>query len=350
MKSLRIGLHTLGPGHPVFVAAEIGINHNGDLGLAHRMIDAAAAAGADAVKFQNFRTEDFVSDRSLTHKYQSGGRIVRESQWDMFKRYELRREWLGELAAHCRERGVVFFSTPSSEEGIAELLEVGVPLLKNGSDYLSNLPLIRAMARTGLPTVISTGMATLEEIDDAARAFREAGNDQLILLLCTSTYPTPDEDVNLRKLPALAAAFNSLAGFSDHSVGAAAAMGATALGACFIEKHFTLDRMLPGPDHAFSSDPEEFTTLVKGVRTIERQLGQARLAPASTEIRGRDGFRLSCVARHDLASGHALQAQDVAFRRPGTGLPPKRLDDLVGRKLARDIAQGEVLRLEDFHG
>lgn len=350
MTPLQIAGRAVGPGQPVFIAAEIGINHNGDMDLARRMIDAAADAGADAVKFQNYRTEDFVSDRSLTHEYENGGRVVRESQYDMFKRYELRRESLRVLSDHCRARRMTFFSTPSSEEGIADLLAVAVPLLKNGSDYLTNLPLIRAMARTGLPTVLSTGMATVDEIRDAVDAFRGAGNEQLIVLHCTSTYPAPDEDVNLRKISTLAATFRSLVGLSDHSFGTTAAIGAVAMGACFIEKHFTLDKNLPGPDHRFSSDPAEFTQLVRGVRVVERQLGNDRIGPAPSEIESRADYRLSCVAARDLAAGHVLQQGDVAFRRPGTGLPPKSLDQIVGRKLGSPVPSGHVFQQVDFHG
>ncbi|MSQ55900.1 MAG: N-acetylneuraminate synthase [Betaproteobacteria bacterium] len=350
MAPVHIAGRAVGPGQPVYIAAEIGINHNGDLELARRMIDAAAGAGADAVKFQNYRTEDFVSDRSLVHEYENGGRMVRESQYDMFKRYELRRESLRDLSDHCRARGVTFFSTPSGEDGIADLLAVKAPLLKNGSDYLTNLPLIRAMARTGLPTALSTGMATAEEIRDAVEAFRGAGNDQLIVLHCTSTYPAPDEEVNLRRIPALAAACRALVGLSDHSFGTTAAIGSVAMGACFVEKHFTLDKRLPGPDHRFSSDPEEFAQLVQGVRAIERQLGTERIGPAPSEIEGRAGFRLSCVAARDLPAGHVLQQADVAFRRPGTGLPPKAIDQVLGRKLAAAVAGGHVFGKADFHG
>jgi len=349
MAPLHIAGRALGPGQPVFIAAEIGINHNGDMGLARRMVDAAAAAGADAVKFQNYRTEDFVSDRSLTHEYENAGRVVRESQYDMFKRYELPRESLRALSDHCRARGVIFFSTPSGEEGIGDLLAVQAPLLKNGSDYLTNLPLIRAMARTGLPTALSTGMATEEEIRDAVDAFRGAGNDQLIVLHCTSTYPAPDQDVNLRRIPALAGTFGALVGLSDHSFGVTAAIGSVAMGACFIEKHFTLDKNLPGPDHRFSSDPTEFAQLVQGVRAIERQLGNNRIGPAPSEIEGRAGFRLSCVAARDLPAGHVLQQADVVFRRPGTGLPPKAIDQILGRKLAASFAGGHVFDKVDFH-
>lgn len=336
----------LGVGQPCFIAAEIGINHNGDMNLARLMIDAAVASGADAVKFQNYRTEDFIRDRSLTYEYVSQGRTVVESQYDMFKRCELSPEMLAELCVYCRKRNIVFFSTPTSEEGISELVRAGAPLLKNGSDFLVHLPLVRAMARSGLPTVLSTGMATLSEIDDSVRAFREAGGTELILLHCTSSYPTPPEDVHLRKLPALAAAFGVLVGLSDHTEGIVAAVGSVALGGCFIEKHFTIDRSLPGPDHRFSSNPAELAELVKAVRTIERSLGSGTIGPAPSEMLGRRDFRLSCCAVRELRAGHQLRLEDITFIRPATGLPPRAVDWIVGRTLKTGLAAGAVLKPE----
>jgi N,N'-diacetyllegionaminate synthase len=348
MRVVRIGKRLVGEGHPCFLAAEVGINHNGDMDLAHRSIDAAVEAGADAVKFQNYRTEDFLSDRSLTHEYVSQGKAVVESQYDMFKRCELTAANLRELRDHCDERGVIFFSTPTSENGIQELIELGVSMLKNGSDYLVNLPLIRAMARTGLPTVISTGMATLDDVKDAVEAFRGAGGKELILLHCTSSYPTPLEDAHLRKITALSVAFDCPAGLSDHTDGTVAAIGSVALGACMIEKHFTLDKNLPGPDHRFSADREEFRGLVDSVRAMEESLGSAELKPAASEELTRRDSRLSCVAARELPSGHRLVASDIAFRRPGFGFPPKQLDRLIARQLVKDIPLGHVFAAEDF--
>jgi N-acetylneuraminate synthase/N,N'-diacetyllegionaminate synthase len=330
------------------VVAEIGLNHNGDLDLAYKTIDAAVEAGADSVKFQNYRTEDFIGDRSLTYAYESEGRTIVESQYDMFKRCELTRPALVALKAHCDERGIVFHSTPTSEEGVRDLLEIGAPILKNGSDYLTNVHLIRAMGKTGLTTVLSTGMATLADIDDAVRAFRETGNEQLILLHCTSSYPTTPEDVHLRKMATLGAAFQSLVGFSDHTAGTTAAIGAVALGACWIEKHFTLDKSLPGPDHRFSADLDEFRTLVNGVRTVEQCLGTAIVGPTESEAQGRRDFRLSCAAARDLPAGHRLTDRDVAFRRPGVGLPPKDVSWVVGRRTARRVKAGEVFTSENM--
>jgi N-acetylneuraminate synthase/N,N'-diacetyllegionaminate synthase len=348
MRVVRIGKRLVGEGQPCFAAAEVGINHNGDLSLAHRSIDAAADAGADAVKFQNYRTEDFISDRFLTHEYVSQGKTVVEPQYDMFKRCELAPRHLLELREHCDRRSVVFFSTPTSEEGIRDLVNVGAPLLKNGSDYLLHLPLIRSMARSGVPTILSAGMADQDDIQDAVDAFRGAGGTDLLLLHCTSSYPTPPQDVHLRKIPTIARIFDCPVGLSDHSEGVVAAIGSVVLGACMIEKHFTLDKNLPGPDHRFSADSAEFRALVESIRTVEKNLGSPELCPAPSESLGRRDYRLSCVAARQLPAGHCLTASDVAFRRPGVGLPPKAVDDLIERKLIADVASGHVFTAKDF--
>ncbi|MBV9573582.1 MAG: N-acetylneuraminate synthase family protein, partial [Acidobacteriales bacterium] len=286
--------------------------------------------------------------RSLSYEYVSQGRKVVESQHEMFKRCELPSDSLRALREHCDQRDVIFFSTPSSTGSLKELMAANAPMLKNGSDYLTHLPLIEEMARTGLPTVISTGMATRAEINDAVQAFRSAGGRNLILLHCTSSYPTAPADLNLRKIAALREEFECPTGLSDHSEGTVAAMAAVALGACMIEKHFTLDKTLPGPDHHFSADPEEFRKMAQGVRMVETMLGTAELGPASSEQSGRQEFRLSCVADRQLPIGHRLTESDIAFRRPGIGFPPKDAGKLIARHLARSIAAGHIFRAEDF--
>lgn len=345
---IQIGSRHIGMGLPCFLVAEVGLNHNGDLELAKKTIDAAAAAGADSVKFQNYVTEDFILDRSLTYEYISQGQTVVESQYDMFKRCELSQDDLLLLKNYCDEKSVIFHSTPTGPEGIQALVDIGTPLMKNGSDYLTHLPVIRAMGNTNLPTVLSTGMATLNEVDEAVRTFRDTGNDQLILLHCTSSYPTPPEDVHLRKIPALAAAFDCPVGLSDHTAGIAAALGAVTLGACWIEKHFTLDRNLPGPDHRFSSNPEEFHELSTAVRTLEKCLGTSVITPTPSEALGRRAFRLSCVYAKAFSSGHVLSASDLVFKRPGEGVPPAHAYLLTGRTLNRDVEAGKLVQLEDL--
>lgn len=350
METIQVGDRVIGHGAPPLIVAEVGINHNGDVDLAKKTIDAAADAGMDAVKFQNYATEDFVTDRSLTLTYEQGGRVVSERQFELFRRCELSSADLRRLAACCDARKVAFHSTPTSVTGINALVRLGACVLKNGSDFLTHLPLIRAMGETGLPTVLSTGMATLGEIEDSVTAFRETGNDKLILLHCVSAYPTPARQANLKRIATLRNAFGCPTGFSDHTQGIGCAIAAVALGACWIEKHVTLDRALPGPDHRFSADPAEMAALVRGAHDAFdglRALGDGDMAPADSECMGRKEFRLSCVAARDLPVGHVLSADDIAFQRPGTGLPPSDQSLLVGRPLNHAIDGGRVIRFED---
>jgi N,N'-diacetyllegionaminate synthase len=327
------------------LVAEIGINHNGDMALAETMIRAAADAGAGAVKFQNYATEDFLSDHALTYTYRSQGREITESQFAMFKRCELADADLARLKACCDACGVLFFSTPTSPAGVDSLVKARAAYLKNGSDYLGHLPLIRHMARSGLHTILSTGMATEPEVAAAVGAYRGAGGRDLILLACTSAYPTPPGQANLRRIPALAARFGCATGFSDHTAGWEAAVAAVCTGAIMVEKHFTTDRTLPGPDQWFSSDAAEFAELVRRVRAAESMLGRPDLGPTEAESRSREEFRLSCAAARDLPAGHVLTQEDIVFRRPAAGLPPAEVDRLIGRPLAGPVPSGQSLRL-----
>lgn len=345
---IQVGNKIIGKGHPCFIAAEIGINHNCDMELAKKMIDAAASCGADAVKFQNYYTEDFILDKNLEYTYISEGKEVTESQFEMFKRYELSFEQLRLLKEHCLKNGVFFFSTPTSKRGVDDLVKLNVELLKNGSDLLVNLPLIKEMARTKIPTILSTGMGMVGEIDDAVRTFEEAEGHELIILLCTSSYPTPPEDVNLLKLESLSKTFNYPVGFSDHTFGTEAAIAAVTLGCCFIEKHFTLDKNLPGPDHRFSSDPEEMKHLISAVRKTEKMLGSSKLSPTNSEKTGRFSFRLSCAVSRDIAVGETITEQDIIFIRPASGLHPRFYESLVNRKLKYQLKKGQFIKLTDI--
>ncbi|MEO6245177.1 MAG: N-acetylneuraminate synthase family protein [Opitutaceae bacterium] len=329
------------------LVAEIGINHNGDMVLADAMIRAAAQSGADAVKFQNYRTEDFLNDHSLTYNYRSGGREITESQFAMFKRCELTETNLSRLKASCDRTGVMFFSTPTSPAGVDALHRIGTAYLKNGSDYLGHLPLIRHMARSEIPTILSTGMATEAEIAEAVGAFRDAGGRDLTLLACTSAYPTPPASVHLRRITTLAEKFKCRVGFSDHSAGCEAAVAAVCLGATLIEKHFTTDRSLPGPDQLFSSDAMEFKELVQRVRHAETMLGSAELRPTEAEARSREQFRLSCTAARPLRPGDVISAADIVFRRPATGVPPSQANFLIGKTVRAEMAPGQPFKPSD---
>lgn len=344
---IKIGNKIIGNGFPCFIAAEIGINHNGDMELAKQMIDAAVDGGADAVKFQNYYTEDFILDKDLTYTYISEGKEIKESQFDMFKRYELKFEQLELLKNYCDKKNVLFFSTPTSKRGIDDLIKLNVGLLKNGSDLLVNLPLIKEMAKTKIPTIISTGMALVGEIDDAVRTFEEAGGTDLMILHCTSSYPTSDKDVNLLKLESLYKTFKYPVGFSDHTWGVEAAIGAIALGCAFVEKHFTLDKTLPGPDHRFSADPAEFKQLVDSIRKIEKMLGTSKIGPTDSEQSGRFSFRLSCAVGRDIAIGETISEDDIIFIRPASGLHPRFSGSLYNKKAKVSLKKGSIIKLGD---
>lgn len=339
-RCILIGQTPVGPDYPVYVVAEIGINHNGDMDLAKAMILAAQEAGADAVKFQNYKTDDFIYDRSLTFTYQSQGVEICESQYDMFKRYELSDQDVADLAAFAFARGIDFHSTPTNPESVQLLLDSGVGVLKNGSDYLGDLSLIRAMGETGLPTVLSTGMAGESEIAAAVDAFAQTGNPNLILLHCVSKYPAPVGELNLRRMNALKVRFGCMVGFSDHSEGAGPAGISSALGSAWLEKHFTTDRGLAGPDHRFSSIPDELEQIVHACRSGREMMGTAALSSQAAEDQSKDDFTLSCVAAQDFETGHQLARKDILLRRPGTGWPAARADALVGQTLRQSIKKG----------
>ena len=332
----------------VFIVAEIGINHNGDMNLAKKMILAAKESGADAVKFQNYKTEDFILEKTVDYTYFSKGKEVTEKQFNMFKRYELSFNQLKELKNYCDDIDITFFSTPTGKQGVDELIQLGVSVIKNGSDFLQNLPFIEELAKTGIPIVISTGMATLAQIDEAVRAFESAGGKDLTILQCVSLYPTPLEEVNLLKIPALKKAFGYPVGFSDHTEGSVAAIGAVTLGATFIEKHFTLSHDLEGPDHQFSSTPEEFKSYVDSIRKIEIALGKEKLTPTIKDQANSAHFQLSCVAKKGLNGDHVLTDNDIVFSRPGDGLPPKMKPFLIGKKLSNAKQAGTKFSFEDF--
>lgn len=343
--TVQFGNRCLGEGHPALIVAEAGINHNGDLETAKEMIRMAAACGADAIKFQVFRAEEFVG-AGQEYAYETGGKQVRESMLEMFRRYELPYRAHAELAACAREAGILYFSTPADLEALKVLVEIGVPAIKVGSDDLTNLPLLRAFASAGLPMVISTGMARLGEVEDAVEAIRAVGNDDIVILHCISLYPTHIEEVHLRRMETLRRAFDVPVGFSDHSEGVAAAIGAAALGACFIEKHFTLDNRRIGPDHRFSADPTTLSRLVAGVRDVEAALGRSVFALSPEEEAMRRDCHRSIVARVPIAPGTRLAPEHLTLKRPGTGLPPREWNNVVGRVARVSLAADQPITWE----
>ena len=330
------------------IIAEIGLNHNGNFDIARKSVIEAAKAGCNAVKFQNFKTSDFIQDRSQLFTYISQGKKITEPFYDLCARNEFKREWLGPIKKLCDENQLEFLSTPTSTDGIYDLQSVNSKYVKNGSDYLTHIPLIKAMAKSGMKIILSTGMADQADIDAAISALGDAWPDRTTLLHCTSAYPTPDEDVNLNKMTALSEKYGVPVGFSDHTEGYLAAVQAVTLGATIIEKHFTLDHELPGPDHWFSCDPQEMTELVRQVRLAETRLGKPEIKPAEIEYTTRDDYRIGVITVANLPSNHVLLEEDYAFKKPCKGILPKDIKKYVGRKLKKDILCGEPLNSEDF--
>jgi len=349
MEKIKIGNRFVGGNEPVYIIAEIGINHNKDVKLAKQMIDTAINCGANAVKFQIFKAEEFISDANTTYTYFSQGKKITESMLEMFKRYEFdENEWT-ELFRYCSDKKIECFATPQNSSDLDFLLSFAdVSAIKVASDSLTNLELLDYFARKGKPLIISTGMASFSEIEDAVNVIHEAGNQDLVILHCNSLYPTNAEDVHLRKMLTIRSAFNVITGFSDHTIGSTTAIGAVTLGASVIEKHFTLDKNLPGPDHWFSADPIELKNLVESIRFIEQAVGDFTVQPTQKESEMRNLARLSIVASKDIPRGQVIQREWVGFKRPGTGLPPKYLPWLLGKKTKLKIKKNEQITFDNI--
>ncbi len=337
------------PSDRVFLIAEAGVNHNGQLDLALRLVDAARAAGADAVKFQTFRAEDLALPGTATAAYQQGA-TGETDQFAMLRKLELNAEQHQSIAAHCKQVGIEFMSTPFSEAAVDLLVSLGVRRLKLSSGELVNRPLLDKAATTGLPLILSTGMATLDEVQRAVGWVRAAWAQQeglkpaLTLLQCTSAYPAPDDALNLRAIATLRAETGLPTGYSDHSLGNTAALAAVALGACVVEKHITLDRTLPGPDHRASSEPAEFAALAQDIRRIEAMLGDGVKVPRPDEIDVRAVARRSVVLAIALPAGSVLRREHLQLRRPASGIPAAEFDTVIGQRLRTDAPAGTVLQ------
>ena len=346
MKSISIASKTVGSDQPCFVIAEAGINHNGDMQLAKRLIDAAKAAGADAVKFQTFEADKLVTAHSPKADYQKANTGKGETQHDMLARVQLTEADHVELIEYCRKASIIFLSSPFHEEAAALLARLKVPALKIPSGEITNLPYLATLARFGIPLIVSTGMSTLAEVGKAIETIKQSGDPPVVLLHCLSNYPADPAETNLRAMVSLGSAFDVPVGYSDHTEGTDVAVAAVALGACIIEKHLTLDRTLPGPDHLASLEPQEFGRMVKSIRIVERALGDGIKRPQPSEMNTRAIARKSVVAARDLAAGNVLRREDLAVRRPGTGLAPDLIPTLVGRTLRVAIPAGTILGLE----
>src|SRR5215213_1319434 len=309
---IEIAGHKIGAGNPAFIIAEAGVNHNGDLKIAHELVDVAAEAGADAVKFQTFIAEKSITSDAIKADYQRISTGNEESQLEMARKLELSFDDFRTLKRYCDERGIVFLSTPFDLESVDFLHSLRVPALKIASGDLTNHPLLRHVASKGVPVIISTGMSDMEEVKEATEVVRSGGNDRIVLLQCVTNYPADPADVNLRVMQTMAETLDVPVGYSDHTLGIEVAIGAVALGACVIEKHFTLDRSLPGPDHRASLEPRELEALVHGIRRVEAALGDGLKTPAASEARNAAVARRSLVAACDIKAGTVITPELTA--------------------------------------
>ena len=346
LEYVDIGGRRVGLGHPTFVIAEAGVNHNGDLDLARQLIDAAVAAKADAVKFQTFITEESISRAAPQAAYQRENTGKTESMFDMVKRLELPLDAFAELSDYCQSHGIIFLSSPFDTPSVDLLDGLNVPAFKVASGEITNLPFLFYVAAKRRPIILSTGMSYLEEVETALHTIAEAGNPPTILLHCVSNYPADASDVNLRAMATMSQAFQLPVGYSDHTSGVEVALAAVALGACVIEKHFTLDRNLPGPDHKASLEPDELANMVRGIRSVEASLGDGRKQPAASELDTARVARKSLVAAQDIPKGATLRLESIAIKRPGTGMAPAMRDRVIGRKARTEISEGTLITPE----
>jgi len=330
------------------IIAEAGVNHNGDMGLAKELIAAAADAGADLVKFQTFIATNFISSYAPKAEYQKGATDPQESQCDMVRNLELSRESHLELISECKKQGVGFFSTAFDKDSIDLLTELGgLDIVKVPSGELTNLPYLRYLTRHRKDVLLSTGMANLGEIEAAIDVFEQSGTsrEKITVLHCTTEYPVPMVDVNLLAMVNIGKALGVNVGYSDHTLGIEVPIAAVALGATVIEKHFTMDRNLQGPDHRASLEPSELKAMVQGIRNIEKALGDGIKRPFPSELKNKPIARKSIVAAHPIKAGEVFSEDNLAAKRPGTGISPMRWDEVIGRISSRDFNQDELIEL-----
>jgi len=343
MESIQVAGRGIGPGHRCFIIAEAGVNHNGDVAKACRLVEVAAEAGADAIKFQTFDPEAVTFQDAPKAPYQVATTGSQGSQLEMLRGLVLPRSAYPELVRRAHDHGLLFLSTPFDEASADFLEELGVPAFKIPSGEVTNCPFVAHVARKGRPLLISTGMCTLSEVQQVVETVKENGAPPFALLHCVSAYPAEPSECNLKAMQTLREAFHVPVGWSDHTLGGSVAIAAVALGANLIEKHVTLDRGLPGPDHQASLEPKELQSLVQALRQAELAMGDGDKHPSPSERATAIAARKSLHLARSLPSGAVLQAADLVARRPGTGFPPAQLHSVVGRKLLVAVKAGELL-------
>ena len=344
---MNIERKTLGPNYPCFIIAEAGVNHNGDISLAKRLIDAASDSGADAVKFQIFKAENIVTVDAQKADYQKQSGSPLTTQYEMLKKLELTTTEFKILSEYSKKKGLVFLVTPFDIDSVDFLDEIDISAYKIPSGEINNIPLLKYISRKHKPILLSTGMSTLGEVEQAVRAIGEEGNIDIILLHCVTNYPADLEEVNLRAIDTLRHAFGYPVGYSDHTLGIVIPVAAVARGACVIEKHFTLDKNLPGPDHKASLDPDELKSMIKAIREVEMAMGNGIKIPTRSELENKKAIRRSIVAEKDLPKNTIITSNDVAIKRPGTGISSDHLSTIIGTRTKRNIKKDEILTWND---
>lgn len=339
----------IGGVNPTFIIAEAGVNHNGQLSIAKQLIDAAASAGADAIKFQTFTPKEVTSKNAPMATYQKNNLHMNKSQLEMLESLTLPFDSFIELQAYCTKKDIIFLSTPHSFDAI-DFLENLVPAYKFGSGDLTNIPALTYAAKKNKPILLGTGMATLEEVKNAVNAIYSEGNKQVIVLHCTTNYPCSYGEVNLRAIKTLQHSLQCLVGYSDHSMGTLVAIAAVGMGAHVLEKHFTLDRTMTGPDHQASLEPDELTSLIKEIRKVETILGSPKKQPTQTEKQIIPVVRKSLIANTFIHQGKKITSDMIVIKRPGTGISPSELNTVIGKKAMIDIQQDDIITKNMIEG
>jgi len=344
---IRLGNRIISPENPCYIIAEIGVNHNGDLSLAYQLIDEAKKAGADAVKFQAFKTDELVLKNAPKATYQTEN-TGSGSQSDMLQKLELSSEAFDDIQKYCAHKNIDFICTAFDTPSLEKVISMNPICIKWPSGELNNLPLLKRAASSGLPMLLSTGMGSINEIATALDLLRETQNENVVILQCVSNYPAAIEDQNLRTIPHMSAIFGAPVGFSDHTIGPYAAIAARALGMCVLEKHFTLDTKMEGPDHAASITPRKMAQLIRALRSVEKGLGDGVKRPLDKEENIRFAARKSLVYRDHYTPGYKISENDLNAKRPGDGISPDKIGDFVGLTLKKMVSKNDLVRREDF--
>ncbi len=347
MKAIKIADKVVGEGQPCFIIAEAGVNHNGDIKIAKKLIDIAVEARADAVKFQTFKAESIVTasaEKAIYQQETTGS----GTQYEMLKKLELSENDFKDLSEYCKSRGLVFLSTPFGTESVDLLSRLDVPAFKIPSGEINNFPLIKYIARQNKPVILSTGMSFMDEVKEAVQFLEKEGITEIALLHCVTSYPAKVEDTNLKVMETMRRSFKLPVGLSDHSTGINISIAAAALGACIIEKHFTLDKNMPGPDHRASLEPAELKEMVQAIRDIGQAMGDGIKRPSRDEEANRKIARRSLVARVDIPAGAVITEKMLDVKRPGTGIEPKYINEVIGKKNRKMIKSGEVLTTDNL--